>query len=90
MLRGFTAVLAGLSDLGVQKCDVLAIRRMLEPYVEQIMEFLAPAPVQDKTKAAVNGEQERKNLFTVHERPERRRVRDGGAENTVRTAAPEE
>jgi hypothetical protein len=41
LFRGFTNVMAGLSDLGVQRSDVLAIRQMLEPYVSPIREFLA-------------------------------------------------
>jgi hypothetical protein len=46
ILRGFTGVLAGLSDLGVSRNDVLEIRKILDPYVESVRYFLAPAPEQ--------------------------------------------
>ena len=68
MFRGFTSVMAGLSDLGVSKTDVLAIRRMLNPYVAPIAEFLAPASGQDEVEGAVNGEHGSGDLFTVHGR----------------------
>jgi hypothetical protein len=45
LFRGFTSVMVGLADLGVQEQDVLAIRRMLEPYVAPIARFLAPPNV---------------------------------------------
>jgi hypothetical protein len=66
MFRGFTSVMAGLSDLGVQKSDVLTIRRMLDPYVAPIAEFLAPGPGLDEVEGAVNGEQKSGDVFTVH------------------------
>jgi hypothetical protein len=56
MLRGFTNVMAGLSDLGVQKDDVLKIRRMLDPYVALITEFLRPASDRKELEGAVNSE----------------------------------
>jgi len=65
MFRGFTSVMAGLSDLGVQRSDVLAIRRMLDPYVAPIAEFLGPASEQE-VEGTVNGEQKSSELFTVH------------------------
>jgi len=55
-LRGFTNVMAGLSDLGVQKDDVLKIRRMLDPYVALITEFLGPASEREELDGAVNSE----------------------------------
>ena len=55
-LRGFTNVMAGLSDLGVQRDDVLKIRRMLDPYVALITEFLGPASDRKELEGAVNSE----------------------------------
>ncbi len=76
MLRGFTNVMAGLSDLGVQKDDVLKIRRMLDPYVALITEFLAPLAQHEEVEGAVNSEQTSKtsSQFTgqqqlAHENP---------------------
>jgi hypothetical protein len=65
MFRGFTAVMAGLSDLGVQRSDVLTIRRMLDPYVAPIADFLGPASPEE-VEGVVNGEQKSGDLFTVH------------------------
>jgi hypothetical protein len=65
LFRGFTGVMTGLSDLAVQKSDVLTIRRMLDPYVAHIAEFLGPASQQD-VEGVVNGEQKSSELFTVH------------------------
>jgi hypothetical protein len=62
--RGFTNLMLGLSDLGVSKNDVLAIRRMVEPYLEPIATFLALDP--EKSEGRVNGEQESQLGFTVH------------------------
>ena len=42
--------MAGLSDLGVSRTDVLAIRRSLEPYLLPISSFLALAPETKKTR----------------------------------------
>jgi hypothetical protein len=64
MFRGFTGVMTGLSDLAVQKSDVLAIRRVLDPYVTLIAEFLGPSS--QEFEAPVNGEQKSGDLFTVH------------------------
>ena len=66
MFRGFTSVMAGLSDLGISKTDVLAIRRMLDPYVTSIAEFLGPAPEHEEVEDGVNSEQKSGDLFTVH------------------------
>jgi hypothetical protein len=66
LFRGFTGVMAGLSDLGVSKEDVLTIRRMLDPYVISIAEFLALAPDQDEIGGAVNSERQSSGVFTVH------------------------
>lgn len=66
MFRGFTGVMAGLSDLGVSKTDVLAIRRMLDPYVVHIAEFLGPAPEHEEVEGGVNSERKPGDVFTVH------------------------
>lgn len=66
MLRGFMNVMGGLSDLAVQKNDVLTIRRMLDPYIAPIAEFLGPAAERDEVEGAVNSEQKSGELFTVH------------------------
>lgn len=66
MFRGFTGVMAGLSDLGVSKSDVLTIRRMLDPYVAPIAEFLGPTSEREEVEGAVNSEPEYGDLFTVH------------------------
>jgi hypothetical protein len=66
MFRGFTGVMAGLSDLRVSKSDVLSIRAVLDAYVAPIAEFLAPASRLDETGGAVNGEQKSGDVFTVH------------------------
>jgi hypothetical protein len=75
MFRGFTGVMAGLSDLGVSKSDVLAIRRMLDPYVVAIAEFLAPASDKGEVEGIVNGEPRPGDVFTGH----RALSGDGGA-----------
>ena len=41
LFRGFTSVMVGLSDLGVSQEHVLAIRKMIEPYLAPIAKFLA-------------------------------------------------
>jgi hypothetical protein len=66
LFRGFTGVMGGLSDLGVSKSDVLTIRRMLDPYVAPIAEFLGPAPERAEVEGAMNGEQKSSGVFTVH------------------------
>jgi hypothetical protein len=43
LLRGFTQVMVGLSDLGVSEADVLSVRRILEPYLVLVANFLALA-----------------------------------------------
>lgn len=68
LFRGFTGVMAGLSDLGVQKEDVLTIRQMLDPYVASIAEFLGPTSVHEENECAVNSEQKSGDVFTVHGR----------------------
>lgn len=68
LFRGFTNVMAGLSDLGVQKSDVLTIRRLLDAYVAPIAEFLAQESRQAEIGSAVNGEQKSGEVFTVHAR----------------------
>jgi hypothetical protein len=69
LFRGFTGVMAGLSDLGVELNDAFAIRRILEPYIVLIAKFLAPAPEQEKRETEVNSERNSQNLFTVHAGP---------------------
>lgn len=64
LFRGFTGVMVGLSDLGVAKADVLAIRRTIEPYLTPIAKYLALSPAENQV--AVNGEQRLENQFTVH------------------------
>ena len=41
LLRGFASVICGLADLGATTEDVLAIRRIIEPYLEPVTKFLA-------------------------------------------------
>jgi hypothetical protein len=66
LFRGFTSVMVGLSELGVQRSDVLTIRRLLEPYVAPIAEFLASPAALKEAQTPVNGEQEPERTFTVH------------------------
>ena len=73
-LRGFTSVMVGLSELGVSQGDVLAIRRVLEPYLAPIANFLTLAPEDVESERAVNGEQKSGDKFTVHSAPEWRGV----------------
>ena len=69
MFRGFASVMGGLSDLGVSRTDVLAIRRSLEPYLLPISSFLALAPDDEENSSVVNGEQKSGDKFTVHTMP---------------------
>jgi len=64
MIRAFAAVMGGLSDLAVNKPDVLAIRKLLLPYLEPVADFLGVAP---RSEGPVNSEQ-RGYQFTVHTR----------------------
>jgi hypothetical protein len=41
IFRGFTNMMVGLADLGVQSADVLEIRRIIDPYIAPIAQFLA-------------------------------------------------
>jgi hypothetical protein len=41
-MRQYTAVLAGLADLGVTKSDAIAIATRLAPYVSDVTEYLNP------------------------------------------------
>jgi hypothetical protein len=61
LFRGFTSVMTGLSDLAAQKKDVLTIRRMLEPYVAPIAEFLGPSAEEGEVDEPVNGEHEQRS-----------------------------
>jgi hypothetical protein len=64
--RKFASVMGGLSDLGVSRTDVLAIRRALEPYLLPISSLLALASESEEIPNAVNGEQKSGDRFTVH------------------------
>jgi hypothetical protein len=70
LLRAFAAVMGGLSDLGVQRSEVLKIRQMLEPYLLLIGEYLAPPLQPDQDEGGVNSEQSTE-MFTVHSMPKR-------------------
>ena len=67
LFRGFTAVMTGLSDLGISKDDVFTIRRTIEPYLTPIAKFLAVTPEQDEDE--VNSEHEFPERFVVHSDP---------------------
>ena len=54
--------MAGLSDLGMSKTDVLAIRRMLYPYIAPIAEFLGPGAEHEELEGGVNSEQKSGDL----------------------------
>jgi hypothetical protein len=69
LFRGFTSVMTGLSDLSVQESAVLTIRRMLDPYVAPIAEFLSPKAEHDTREADVNSEHTSGNTFTVTTAP---------------------
>ena len=64
LFRGFTSVMVGLSDLGVSRNDVLAIRKSIEPYLVPIAKFLSLGP--EKRGDAVNSEHDARLRFTVH------------------------
>jgi hypothetical protein len=66
IFRGFASVMGGLSDLGVSRSNVLTIRRVIEPYLVPIANFLTVAPENDEAGDAVNSEQKSADLFTVH------------------------
>jgi hypothetical protein len=66
IFRGFATVMGGLSDLGLSRGDVLAIRRVMEPYLAPIANFLALTPEDAESERFVNGEQKSGDLFTVH------------------------
>ena len=64
LFRGFTAVMTGLSDLGISKDDVFTIRQTIEPYLTPIAKFLTVTPEQDEDE--VNSEHESPTTFFVH------------------------
>ena len=64
LFRAFTAVMTGLSDLGISKDDVFTIRQTIEPYLTPIAKFLAVTPEQDEDE--VNSEHEFPGRFVVH------------------------
>lgn len=64
-LRGFTNVMVGLGELGVSWDDVLAIRRVIEPYLSLIANLLTLAD-ENETQDVVNCEQTSGEVFTVH------------------------
>jgi hypothetical protein len=57
LFRGLTGVMVGLSDLGVSRSDVFAIRRIIDPYLAAIAAFLAPETSHDEVESVVNSEQ---------------------------------
>ena len=63
--RGFTNVMVGLGELGVSHDDVLAIRRVLEPYLSLIANLLTLAD-ENESQDLVNSEQASGEVFTVH------------------------
>src|SRR5450759_1400477 len=58
MFKAVAALMGGLSDLGVGREHVMAIKKIVEPYLAPIQEYLN----------TVNGEHESKK-FTVHQPP---------------------
>jgi hypothetical protein len=72
IFKAFSQVMGGLTDLGVVRDDVLDIRKILQPYVELIQEYLdvvSPEPDDKGTPPEPTpppGEQkpERSSLFT--------------------------
>jgi len=58
MFRGFSSVMTDLSDLAVSRSDVLAIRRIIEPYLLPISSYPATPSQQDESDGAVNSEQQ--------------------------------
>ena len=66
MFRGFTNLMAGLSDLGVSREDVFAIRRTIDAYLTPIAKFLAPPQESEEGATHVNGEHKSPEQFTVH------------------------
>ena len=67
LFRGFTAVMVGLSDLGISKEDVFTIRRTIEPYLSPIAKFLAVTS--EKDEGEVNSERDSPTPFTVQTDP---------------------
>ena len=67
LFRGFTAVMTGLSDLGISKDDVFTIRQTIEPYLTPIAKFLAVTP--EKGEDDVNSEHESPTTSFVHSDP---------------------
>jgi hypothetical protein len=50
----------------VSETDVLSVRRILEPYLVLVANFLALASDRDKVEGSVNSEQKSGEVFTVH------------------------
>ncbi|SRR5579871_3706746 len=65
VLRGFTSLMSGLSDLRVQANHVRTIRQLIDPYLEPIAEILAPEPPEEG-QLMVNDERDSEEPFTVH------------------------
>ena len=61
LFRGLTGVMVGLSDLGVSKSDVFAIRGIIDPYLTAIAAFLSPETLQDEVEGVVTSEQKSRN-----------------------------
>jgi hypothetical protein len=66
ILRGFTSLMVGLSDLGVGKSDALAIREIIQPYLDPIANFLAPGPGRGEREGRVNSERDSEKMFTYN------------------------
>jgi hypothetical protein len=62
LIRGFAAIMGGLSDLGVSRPDVLAVCNRLMPYLVTVADYLGFPTVNG---ARVNGDRAR-SAFTVH------------------------
>lgn len=66
LFRGFTAVMGGLSDIGASKGDVHEVRRIIEPYLAPIAEYLSAPGYPDEVDN-VNAKQASEG--TVHGSP---------------------
>jgi hypothetical protein len=70
LIRAFAAVIAGLSDLGVSRDDIITIREVIDPYLAPIAKFLALAAEPEKPQGQVNSELSTGKLFSVHTGPD--------------------
>lgn len=67
LFRGFTAVMTGLSDLGISQDDVFTIRQTIEPYLSPIAKFLTITP--ETEEGEVNSEHQSSTTLFVHSDP---------------------